>query len=171
MKWFRLPLVLLSCLVMTGATATVVAATTSPALAATCSGNGCNGTDPQATGCSANAITLSSARMITIRSGGDVGSIEMRYSRTCRTQWIRVTSRITDCSGDPCTNMARIRRPAGADGGAISYQDNGRPGSGQVSQWSRQVYTPSTRSCGTGAIDTGNDTGVPNRVNGAEICG
>ena len=141
-----------------------------PASAATCSGNGCNGQDPQASGCSANAITLSSARLLTPQ-GGNVGSIEMRYSRICGTQWIRVNSSITSCSPHPCANMARIRRPAGPDGPAIAYEDYGRPGAGQPSQWSRMVYTPNTRSCGTGFADTGVNTGYPNGVPGQEICG
>ncbi len=163
-------LTMLLATVLAVGTMTLAPAMAAPASAATCSGNGCNGQDPQASGCSGNAITLSSARLRTPQ-GSDVGSIEMRYSRTCATQWIRVNSSITSCSGHGCANLATIRRPAGPDGGAISYEDIGRPGAGQPSQWSRMVYTPNTRSCGTGSADTGVNTAYPNGVPGQEICG
>ena len=135
-----------------------------------CAGNGCNGKDPQASGCSANAVTLASAAMLTV-SRDNIGTIEMRYSRACGTQWIRINSTVTDCAGDPCQNDALISRPAGADGPAITFEDAGRPGSGQPSQWTRMVYTPDVRSCGTGAADTGNLVAYPRGVSGTQICG
>jgi hypothetical protein len=107
--------------------------------------------------------------MLTV-TGSNVGTIEMRYSRTCGTQWIRVNSTITDCAGDPCLNEAVIHRPAGTDGPAVSYGDAGRPAAGQPSQWSRMVYTPHVQSCGTGTADTGNFTAFPKGVRDAEIC-
>jgi hypothetical protein len=137
---------------------------------ANCSGNGCNGKDPEASGCSANAVTLASAAMLTVNRD-NIGTIEMRYSRNCGTQWIRVNSRVTDCAGDPCQNDAVITRPAGADGPAITVEDAGRPASGQPSQWTRMVYTPDVRSCGTGAADTGNFVAFPRGVRGTQICG
>jgi hypothetical protein len=57
----------------------------------TCSGNGCDGLDPEATGCARDAYTV---RV----SGGTVsfrtGTIELRYSPTCGTNWGRVLSNI-----------------------------------------------------------------------------
>lgn len=137
---------------------------------ASCTGNCLNGKDPQTSGCSANATTLSSAPMITA-SGYTIGSIEMRYSYSCGTQWIRVNDNYTNCSGDPCRNEASITRPSGQDGGRITYTDDGRPADGQPSQWSRMVYTPNTRSCGTGYVDDGLAVGWPNGTPHATVCG
>ena len=52
----------------------------------TCSGNGCNGLDPQPTGCSATAYTV---RTVTFSDA----FVDLRYSRTCQTNWGRVRSR------------------------------------------------------------------------------
>jgi hypothetical protein len=57
----------------------------------TCSGNGCNGLDPEQTRCAAGAYTV---RV----SGGTVsfrtGYVELRYSPTCGTNWARVFSTV-----------------------------------------------------------------------------
>lgn len=57
----------------------------------TCSGNGCNGHDPVSTGCARDAITVSI-------TGGTVkfrtGTIQLRFSPTCGTNWGRVFSNI-----------------------------------------------------------------------------
>ena len=82
-----------------------------------------------------------------------------------------MNSPITDCAGDPCLNAASVSRPAGADGPAVSFEDAGRPGAGQSSQWSRMVWTPDVRTCGTGAADTGNFIAFPRGVRGTQVCG
>jgi len=57
----------------------------------TCSGNGCNGLDPAVTGCDLDAYTVST-------TGGTVsfrtGTIQLRYSPTCGTNWGRVFSSV-----------------------------------------------------------------------------
>ena len=57
----------------------------------TCSGNGCNGLDPVSTGCARDGITVTT-------TGGTVsfrtGTIQLRYSPTCGTNWGRVFSTI-----------------------------------------------------------------------------
>ena len=57
----------------------------------TCSGFGCNGLDPVSTGCDLDAYTVS-------LTGGTVsfrtGTIQLRYSPTCGTNWGRVYSRV-----------------------------------------------------------------------------
>lgn len=161
----------ISCLVLaTGALSAAGFAVASPALAVTCSGNGCNGVDPHASGCDANAITLASARLIG-SSGIDGGSIEMRYSTICGTQWIRISARFTDCSGEPCQNHASITRLSGPDGPSISFSDDGRPAAGEPRQWSRMVYSAHETSCGTGYADVGLLLTFPNGVRGAQVCG
>ncbi|TMF45805.1 MAG: DUF2690 domain-containing protein [Chloroflexi bacterium] len=57
----------------------------------TCSGDGCNGLDPEQAGCAADAYTVKV-------SGGKVsfrtGYVELRYSPTCGTNWARVISTV-----------------------------------------------------------------------------
>ncbi|MEU9863786.1 DUF2690 domain-containing protein [Streptomyces sp. NPDC047971] len=51
-----------------------------------CAGAGCAGQDPEAMGCGgAFATTVSRARV------GTTGQVEVRYSRTCRAAWARIT--------------------------------------------------------------------------------
>lgn len=95
----------------------------------------------------------------------------MRYSTACGTQWIRVHSTFTDCSGDPCLNDASITRPRGVDGPAVTFNDSGRPAAGEPDQWTRMVWTPDVRSCGTGDADTGNLVEFPNGRRGTQVCG
>lgn len=63
------------------ATALTIGAPT--ALAASCYGTTCSGLDPQATGCSADAVTLGSA------TTGDV-TVNLRYSSNCGAAWVRI---------------------------------------------------------------------------------
>jgi hypothetical protein len=57
----------------------------------TCSGNGCNGLDPVATGCDLDAITVPvSGGVVSFRTG----TIQLRYSPTCGTNWGRVISSV-----------------------------------------------------------------------------
>lgn len=62
-----------------------------PVTAATCSGNHCHALDPQDTGCNAEKDVLEK-RTISTSNGVPLGSVEMRWSRSCRTKWSRVTS-------------------------------------------------------------------------------
>jgi hypothetical protein len=66
-----------------------VAATTPAASAAvTCSGDGCNKTSPEATGCANDGETIFSTNLM--GNGLIVGLIQLRYSPTCRTAWARI---------------------------------------------------------------------------------
>src|SRR5688572_8659585 len=56
------------------------------AQAASCSGRGCNGKDPADTGCSAGSTVADTAKMFTS------GTAELRWSPTCRTNWVRVVN-------------------------------------------------------------------------------
>ncbi|MEV4864731.1 hypothetical protein [Streptomyces ossamyceticus] len=42
---------------------------------------------------------------------------------------------------------------------------------GEPYQWSLMVYTPNTRSCGTGSADTGGNAGYAYGEWGRQICG
>ncbi len=69
-----------------------ISASTAQHLWPTCSGNGCNGLDPIATGCARDAITVmpSNGGAVSFRTG----TIQLRYSPTCGTNWGRVLSRV-----------------------------------------------------------------------------
>jgi hypothetical protein len=67
---------------------TALASVRQPSLPhATCSGNGCNGQDPQTSGCAADAYTVQTA-VLSSRF------VQLRYSPRCGTNWGRVLSRI-----------------------------------------------------------------------------
>src|SRR5262245_1467970 len=68
---------------------TLIGLPASPAFAATCSGNGCNGLDPIATGCATGAYTVASAPMSD--PYGTAATIDLRYSPSCGTNWSRLT--------------------------------------------------------------------------------
>ncbi len=53
----------------------------------TCSAKGCNGKNPQVTGCAADARTVQTAVLRT-------AFVQLRFSRTCGTNWGRVISRV-----------------------------------------------------------------------------
>ena len=62
--------------------------------AAACSNRGCNGKDPQSTGCSATfqARDIRSAPIMS--HGKQVGLVELRWSPFCGNNWARVTSMV-----------------------------------------------------------------------------
>lgn len=129
-----------------------------------------DGADPAASGCASNAKTLASAPLYLPNSTSQVGTIEMRYSNTCMTQWIRVHSTLSSCSPHLCRSSAEITRPAGADGPALTV-GRGNVAAGEPYQWSLMVYTPNTRSCGTGSADRGSNSAYPYGEPGRQICG
>jgi len=82
------PLVVLSTLIFSG-----VMLTPAHALAATCSGNGCNGTDPASTGCNQNAYLAKRLPILDMQYGLAIWQTyaDVYYSNTCGTNWVRVT--------------------------------------------------------------------------------
>ncbi len=62
-----------------------------PASAASCYGLGCEGKDPNYTGCASDARDL---QAVTVRNsnGTAVGKVQLRYSPACRASWSRVES-------------------------------------------------------------------------------
>jgi hypothetical protein len=56
---------------------------------ATCSGYGCDYQDPIATGCSAGANNTASAAVT--YGGVNYGTVELRWSPTCQSNWSRLT--------------------------------------------------------------------------------
>lgn len=95
--------------------------------ALTCLGAGCDGLDPDATGCSAGARKIASA------SHRDGGEVELRWSERCHTKWARVT------------RAGRYETSAWLE--TISYDPTtivSGSGDDQVSRlmWSNMIYSP-----------------------------
>lgn len=59
--------------------------------AARCAGDGCNGLDPEEAGCAEGSLTLDGADIIDPDSGELVAMLELRFSRICQTNWVRIT--------------------------------------------------------------------------------
>lgn len=88
--WFRAFVCLVALATLLGvnaSTSTAQAAAAAPTVS--CSGSGCNNTDPATTGCANNAYTVET-QYITF-NGQQIGKVELRWSPTCQTNWTRVT--------------------------------------------------------------------------------
>ncbi len=104
----------------------------------------CNGNDPITTSCGNDAITAT-ANDIYDGNGNYLGTIELRYSPHCGTNWARVTSSIGQAQ-----LVASIGY--GGCGSGDKYQDNG---SGTI-VYSRMVYAPNDTAHANGNINGGN---------------
>ncbi len=110
------------------------------ALAVSCSGNGCNGTNPYTTGCSQNAFLVARYYFADARNGvyfiypNDI-ELDVYYSRSCGTNWTRVTK--NPYGG----NTRKVVSLANAPGTTLIENDYGYSAS-----YSTQLYAPgSTR--------------------------
>lgn len=120
-----------------------------PAPLASCSGTGCNGKDPQTTGCGNGATTLASKDIYAYGTEYYVvGKLELRYSPTCKTKW----SRVTRYNSNPAYPYARVHLQKSGSSTSSYY----RAGSTTYQFWSLQVYAPSTawRACGSLALSS-----------------
>ena len=77
--------------------------------AVTCSGNGCTGLDPTATGCSASASTVLSRGIF--NGSQRIGTINLRFSSVCQTNWAQTVSSIGNVP-----MFAQVTRISGTDG-------------------------------------------------------
>jgi hypothetical protein len=59
---------------------------------ASCSNQGCNGKDPQSTGCSTTFEARSIRIMPVMSNGKQIGTVELRWSPFCGNNWARVTT-------------------------------------------------------------------------------
>lgn len=109
----------------------------SPAMAVTCSGSGCTGQDPLSTGCSADAITLTTEYVY-----GTYGAsyVENRWSPTCKTNWARVNWINTSV------------RAVQGNGYTQGYSSNNG-----TNAWSKMIYSPvySTSLCVRAVVSGG----------------
>ena len=101
----------------------------------TCSGNGCNGLDPISTGCARDAITVTATGGVVSFS---TGTIQLRYSPTCGTNWGRVLSSVG-------TTLLTVSIRRNNDG--LYYFAVGS----QTRMWSRMVFARNVKAkaCGS----------------------
>ena len=119
------------------ATAAVVALGTTPAMAegSSAGNNQYDGADPAATGCNQNASLIGTRPVTTRDSGQQVATVEIYYSWSCETNWIRVDG--NPYGGNTTKNIFSSL------GGYSSEADEG-----SGSSYSMMVYAP-----GSTAID------------------
>lgn len=102
-----------------------------------CWGDWCSGQDPAATGCDADAVTLAS---VPIDTGA--GQLDMRYSRTCQTQWARWQQYPTGW----CMNCTPVGLRAVQDTGytqSIEFGYDGAPTpEAGGTYWTHMIYSP-----------------------------
>jgi hypothetical protein len=85
----RLAKLCIAVAVLLGTVTTVTTLAITPASAATCSGYSCDYQDPAATSCSSGSYTVKSAPVT--YGGIQYGTVELRWSPTCQTNWSRLT--------------------------------------------------------------------------------
>ncbi len=56
-----------------------------------CMGDGCNGLDPEEAGCAEGSLTIDGENIVDPASGELVAMLELRFSRICQTNWVRIT--------------------------------------------------------------------------------
>lgn len=84
--------------------------------AVSCSGNGCNNTDPYATGCGNSRRLVTST--VDTNHFGEQANVDLEFSTVCQTNWTEVHP-ITG-SGNQCLDGV-INRASGPDGGALTF--------------------------------------------------
>jgi Protein of unknown function (DUF2690) len=123
--------------------APATAASAAPAV--TCSGHGCDFTDPETTGCANTAITAESANIYV--SGVKVGWIQLRYSTACRTVWARVVSpKYTNGGADVVPNTGGSSALCGPP---LKYSST----AGGYSCYTAQIYDGGITSYAEGTVD------------------
>ncbi|KJK49669.1 hypothetical protein UK23_13035 [Lentzea aerocolonigenes] len=101
------------------------------AQAASCSGRSCNDKDPVATGCSSGSTVADSSPMY------PSGTAELRWSPTCKTNWVRITNYPGGDSG--------LRITVWSSSDRVGFIAPGTPGN----HWGNMVYAP---GCARGEV-------------------
>jgi hypothetical protein len=97
------------------------------ASAATCSGTGCTYQDPQASGCSADAVTVANLKLPWVAQ-----QLELRWSPSCKTNWARMYL-------DTNPTWLRAVQPNRGDGLPRVTQLSGH---NDIYSWSAMIYSP-----------------------------
>jgi Protein of unknown function (DUF2690) len=115
------------------AAAMLIGTTEAPALAATCSGSGCNGKDPAATGCASTASTVATDTFVS--TSAYKARVDLRYSSGCRTTWARIVF-----TASSATSWANPYSDIIPDGAGTTYNCTGVTYSSTLGGYS--CYTP-----------------------------
>ncbi|MEV4709880.1 DUF2690 domain-containing protein [Micromonospora sp. NPDC049374] len=126
-------------------TASLLVAT--PASAATCSGHGCDGTDPIDTGCSANARNATTYPKYIMQGSTTLAVVELRWSETCQTNWGRISNRVSPHN----TVQVRVYR-SNPHGNTSWYGGTG------TQYYGDQLYGQNMTVCAVGKVTTASGT-------------
>lgn len=144
-----------------------LAVTAPAALAATCSGTGCDGTDPYSTGCaggSASYWVVETTPLIEDSTGvgnNSYGYVQLWWSQTCQTNWTRM---VVNVSGVPAGMEEVILGTTNSRG---DYMEGPETFSGAAgAHLSKQIYAGSILAASSGSLWTNADSGG---VSGTEL--
>jgi len=139
--------------IMTAAVLTAAAVAVIPAGVAQAAppGIGLDNSDPAVTGCSTSAITYWSKNLLNPATGAVNGTVELRYSRSCETNWVRVNNYVGGATAQKTLVRLRTNAPSG---GSVPYGQDVT--SDTVTGWSygMQLYAPSWVCVEVGAVIT-----------------
>jgi hypothetical protein len=121
--------ILVGLVLAVSATSLPLVTTAEVALAASCSAGGCDYQDPATTGCSTGSYTVVSAGVFS--AGVRYGTVELRWSPTCQTNWSRLTINAGAANPNHYDRQAWVHRqsPAASIGfdwtgdGSVIYSD------------------------------------------------
>lgn len=106
-----------------------------------CQGDGCTGQKPELTGCDRDARTIRTGAVVDHVTGRQVGTIELRWSPHCQTNWARVTSGVGVASlaatvtRDDGTAEAITFHGTSTWSPMVFVGDNGRTAKAQATGW------------------------------------
>lgn len=117
-----------------------------------CSGNGCNGQDPQGTGCSSGGQSVPNGQVNSVfdQDGVLLFTLELRWSPTCQTNWARINN----------SNGAQLQATITRTSDGLQYcfpQLCGATSGATGVQWTPMVFAPTVvaRACASslGTVD------------------
>jgi len=154
-RWVAVVLVLLATLAVPTAGAT-------PAAAASCTANSCNGRDPHSTGCDAASTTDTLAEFTSPEDG--YMRVELRRSQPCWAAWARAT---IDLQGMPRHNYVVLKAYHTASGGTpfaeywvkITDSSNNTPPGGTRIWTPMHSFTVYVQACLLNNANQGHCTG------------
>jgi hypothetical protein len=137
------------------ALATTLVMPAQSALAATCSGYGCDGRDPIATGCASGTVTNTATTYIYNGAGQALAYLELRYSVGCATNWGRITR-----VGSASAIYVSAYRPS-------PYASTATYGGAGTPYYGDQLYGLNMTVCAIGqAVDS-----ATSQIYAASVCG
>lgn len=120
------------------------------AASAMCSGYGCDSWDPIISGCYTSAVTVASAPIWS--KGVQLGTVDLRWSTACKTNWTRVTSYINNTYF-----YAYVYRYSD---GKMMFLDGWYPFDSV--KWTPMVYAANICAFGYGSVESRDNEGFPN---------